>query len=45
MTAGLAAAALDDGRCEISLGAGQRNDLSVVQDQTEFVRPIHVWDA
>lgn len=45
MTAGLAAAALDDGRCEISLVAGQRNDLSVVQDRTEFVRPIHVWDA
>lgn len=45
MTAGLAAAALDDGRCEISLVAGQRKDLSVVQDQTEFVRPLHVWDA
>lgn len=45
MTAGLAAAALDDGRCEISLVAGQRNDLLAVQNQTEFVRPIHVWDA
>src|SRR5271157_594269 len=45
MTAGLAAAALDDGRCDISLVAGQRSDLVAVQNQTEFVRPIHVWDA
>jgi hypothetical protein len=45
MTAGLAAAALDDGRCDISLVAGQRSDLVAVQDQSEFVRPVHVWDA
>jgi len=45
MTAGLAAAALDDGRCEISLVVGRRPDLVKVQDQTEFVRPVPVWDA
>ena len=45
MTAGLAAAALDDGRCDICLVAGQRGDLVAVQNQTEFVRPVHVWDA
>ena len=45
MTAGLAAAALDDGGCEISLVVGRRGDLVAVQSQTEFVRPVHVWDA
>jgi hypothetical protein len=45
MTAGLAAAALDDGRCEIQLVTGVRQDLRQVTDQTEFVRPVHVWDA
>jgi hypothetical protein len=45
MTAGLTAAALDDGRCEISLVVGRRPDLVKVQDQTEFVRPVPVWDA
>jgi len=44
MTAGLAAAALDDGRCEIQLVTGLRQDLQQVTDQTEFVRPVHVWD-
>jgi hypothetical protein len=44
MTAGLAAAALDDGRCEIQLVTGLRQDLRQVTDQTEFVRPVHVWD-
>lgn len=45
MTAGLVAAALDDGRCEIQLVTGQRQDLRQVTDQTEFVRPVWVWDA
>lgn len=45
MTAGLAAAALDDGQCEIRLVAGFRQDLHKVADQTEFVRPVQVWDA
>ena len=45
MTAGLAAAALDDGRCEIQLVSGLRQDLVKVVDQTEFVRPVRVWDA
>jgi len=45
MTAGLAAAALDDGRCDICLVKGRRDDLIAVQDQTEFVRPVRVWDA
>jgi hypothetical protein len=45
MTAGLTAAALDDGRCDICLVAGRRADLVKVQDQTEFVRPVRVWDA
>jgi CRISPR-associated protein (Cas_Cas02710) len=45
MTAGLTAAALDDGQCEISLVAGRRDDLVRVSDQTQFVRPVQVWDA
>lgn len=45
MTAGLAAAALDDGRCEIQMVSGVRQDLKQVVDQTEFVRPVMVWDA
>lgn len=45
MTAGLAAAALDDGQCEIQLVSGVRQDLVKVVDQTEFVRPVRVWDA
>ena len=45
MTAGLTAAALDDGRCDICLVAGRRDDLIAVQDRTEFVRPVRVWDA
>jgi plasmid maintenance system antidote protein VapI len=45
MTAGLAAAALDDGRCEIQLVTGSRPDLHKVADRTEFVRPVHVWDT
>ncbi|HID23179.1 MAG TPA: TIGR02710 family CRISPR-associated protein, partial [Planctomycetaceae bacterium] len=45
MTAGLAAAALDDGRCGIQVVTGIRADLNKVTDQTEFVRPISVWDA
>jgi CRISPR-associated protein (TIGR02710 family) len=45
MTAGLAAAALDDGRCEIRLVVGERRDLDKTADKTEFVRPIQVWDT
>lgn len=45
MTAGLSAAALDDGQCDISLVAGRRADLVKVEDQTQFVRPVQVWDA
>jgi hypothetical protein len=45
MTAGLTAAALDDGRCDMCLVAGLRPDLVKVQDRTEFVRPVRVWDA
>ena len=45
MTAGLAAAALDDGQCEIRLVAGLRQNLERVTNQTEFVRPIQVWDV
>jgi hypothetical protein len=45
MSAGLAAAALDDGRCEIQLVTGARQDLKQVTNQTEFVRPIQVWEA
>jgi CRISPR-associated protein (TIGR02710 family) len=45
MTAGLAAAALDDGQCEIRLVTGARPDLQIVADRTDFVRPIHVWDT
>ncbi len=45
MTAGLAAAALDDGRCEIQVVTGVRADLNKVKDKTEFVRPVLVWDV
>jgi CRISPR-associated protein (TIGR02710 family) len=45
MTAGLAAAALDDGRCEIQLVMGERRDLDKTVDKTEFVRPVQVWDT
>jgi hypothetical protein len=45
MTAGLAAAALDDGRCEIQLVTGVRADLTKVKDATEFAKPVRVWDA
>ncbi|MEM4406741.1 MAG: TIGR02710 family CRISPR-associated CARF protein [Candidatus Methanomethylicaceae archaeon] len=44
MTAGLAAAALDDGQCEIQLVTGVRQDLMKVLDKSEFVRPVHVWN-
>ncbi|MFM7149536.1 MAG: TIGR02710 family CRISPR-associated CARF protein, partial [Gemmataceae bacterium] len=42
MTAGLAAAALDDGRCTFSLVVGRRTDLVKVQDRSEYVRPLPV---
>jgi hypothetical protein len=45
MTAGLVAAALDDGQCEISLVSGIRQNLHQVTKRTEFVRPVQVWDA
>jgi CRISPR-associated protein (TIGR02710 family) len=44
MTAGLALAAVDDEHCEISLVTGTRPDLKTVQDQTQFARPMVVWD-
>jgi hypothetical protein len=44
MTAGLVAAALDDGRCDIQLVTGLRVDLNRVLDRTELVRPVRVWD-
>ena len=45
MSAGLAAAALDDGRCEIQLVTGIRADLQKVARKTESVRPARVWDV
>ncbi len=42
MTAGLAAAALDDGRCRFQLVTGRRDDLRQVTDGTEFVRSVRV---
>lgn len=44
MTAGLAVAAVDDERCEISLVTGTRADLEKVQDLTQFARPAVVWN-
>lgn len=44
MTAGLALAAVDDERCEINLVTGTRADLDRVRDQTQFSRPVVVWD-
>ena len=45
MTAGLAAAALDDGNCEFVLVAGIRANLDKVTDKTEYIRPIAVYDT
>lgn len=45
MTAGLAAAALDDGNCEFVLVAGTRSNLDKVTNKTEYVRPIAVYDT
>jgi len=45
MTAGLAAAALDDGNCEFVLVAGTRSNLDKVTNKTEYVRPIAVCDT
>lgn len=44
MTAGLALAAADDARCEISLVTGTRADLKTVKDRTQFARPMVVWN-
>jgi CRISPR-associated protein (TIGR02710 family) len=44
MTAGLALAAIDDEQCEVNLVTGTRADLIQVRDQTQFSRPIVVWD-
>ncbi|MDY0170723.1 MAG: TIGR02710 family CRISPR-associated CARF protein, partial [Thermoguttaceae bacterium] len=44
MSAGLAAAALDDGRCKIRLVAGMRANLEKVADGTEYARPVPVLD-
>jgi CRISPR-associated protein (TIGR02710 family) len=45
MTAGLAAAALDDGNCKIILVAGIRSNLNKVTDKTEYVKPISHYDT
>lgn len=45
MTAGLAAAALDDGNCKIILVSGTRSDLHKVRDKTEYVKPIAFYDT
>jgi CRISPR-associated protein (TIGR02710 family) len=45
MSVGLAAAALDDGRCEIRIVTGQRNDMVRVVDHTQYVRPAPIGDA
>jgi hypothetical protein len=45
MSAALAAAALDDGRCELSLVVGQRADLVKVVNRTEFVRRVSVSET
>ncbi len=45
MTAGLAAAALDDGGCEFVLVTGIRANLDKVTDKTENIRPIAVYDT
>jgi len=45
MTAGLVAAALDDGRCDIQLVTGLRQDLRQVSDRTEFASPVRVWNV
>ena len=45
MSAGLAAAALDAGDCELSLVIGQRNDLVKVVNRTEVARRVSVADT
>jgi len=45
MTAGLAAAALDDRSCEIRLVVGLRQNTEKVTSGTHFVRPAKVWNT
>ncbi len=45
MSAGLAAAALDDGNCKIVLVSGMRSDLEKVRDKTEYVKPVAYYDT
>lgn len=45
MTAGLAAAAIDDGNCELKLVGGQRDDKVKVTDGTEMSLPAQVLDV
>ena len=45
MTAGLTAAALNDGRCMFQLVTGRRDDLRQVTDGTEFVRSVRVEEV
>ncbi|MDR4506848.1 MAG: TIGR02710 family CRISPR-associated CARF protein [Candidatus Brocadiaceae bacterium] len=45
MTAGLTAAALDDGKCKIVLVSGTRSDLHKVTDKTEYVKPVAAFDT
>lgn len=45
MSAGLAAAALDDGNCKIVLVSGMRSDLEKVRSKTEYVKPVAYYDT
>jgi len=45
MSAGLAAAALDDGNCKIVLVSGMRSDLEKVRNKTEYVKPVAYYDT
>jgi CRISPR-associated protein (TIGR02710 family) len=45
MTAGLALAAVDDARTEISLVTGTRTNRERVEGGTEYAQPVAVWDV
>lgn len=44
MTAGLVAAALDDGKCALTMVTGVRKDLKKVVDRTSLVRSVQIAD-
>ena len=44
MTAGLVAAALDDGECALTMVTGVRKDLKKVVDRTSLVRSVQIAD-